>query len=120
MGEKNCAAIERRDFLKAGGAGLAALASSRYLPALPTYAVSQERVAPGNPLVLRSPQLEVVLDREDALPFQFLLLNLKTSIRGEDTGEKIAVTLCRLEPRTFKTVPAPALSWVDASGRQAS
>lgn len=119
MGENIRGSLERRDFLKAGGAGLVGLASSRYLPGIPSYAVQQERTAPGNPVMLRSAQLELVLDRHDALPFQFRLLNLKTTMHGEDAGAKIGVTLCRLEPWSFQSASAAAASWVDATPSQA-
>lgn len=119
MGKEFAGAIERRDFLKAGGAGLVGLASSKSLFGLPSYAAQQERNAPKKPVILRSPQLELILDPQDALPFQFRLLTLKTTIRGEDQGGKIAVTLCRLGPRTFKAAPVIAPSWVDVTPSKA-
>jgi hypothetical protein len=119
MANKITGAIERREFLKASGAGLLGLASSRYSSALPGEAAQQEGAAPQNPVILRTPQLEVVLDRQDALPFQFRLLNLKTTMRGEDAGGKIGVTLCRLEPWTFKTEPVAAATWVEVTASQA-
>ncbi len=119
MWETNKSAMERRDFLKAGGAGLIGLASSPCLFSLTNNAVQEERTTPGNPVILRSPQLELLVDREDALPFQFRLLTLKTTMRGEDLGGKIAVTLCRLEPWTFKTADLMAASWVETTPSQA-
>jgi hypothetical protein len=119
MGRNFRADIERRDFLRAGGAGLVGLASSRYLPSLSRHEPQQERAAPGNPVTIKSPRLEVVLNRQDALPFQFRLLNLKTTMRGEDTGGKIGVTLCRLEPWTFKTATTTAALWVEATSSRA-
>jgi hypothetical protein len=115
MGQRFRGDIERRDFLKSGGAGLMGLASSRYLPGFSSQALQQERTAPGNPIILKSPQLELVLDRQDALPFQFRLPTLKTNMRGEDTGSKIGVTLCRLEPWTFRTAPAVVPSWNEST-----
>jgi Endo-alpha-N-acetylgalactosaminidase len=118
MARKIRSAIERRDFLKAGGAGLAGLASSRYLPGLSIHSAQQGRNAPDNPVILRSPQLELVLDRQNALPFQFRLPALKTTMRGEDTGGKIGITLCRLEPWTFKTASAATPTWVESTSSQ--
>lgn len=118
MGDEIKGAVERRDFLKAGGAGLVGLVSSRYLLGLPDGA-QQQRTTPAEPILLKSPQLELVLDREDALPYQYRLPILKTTMRGEDMGGRIGVTLCRLEPWTFKTVPAAAASWVESTPSQA-
>lgn len=120
MGKRIRGAIERREFLKAGGAGLVGLASSHYLSGLPSPAAQQKLTAPTSPVILRSPQLELALDRHTALPFQFRLLTLKTTMRGEDMGGKIAVTLCRLEPWTFTTTPATAAIWVEVTASQAS
>jgi hypothetical protein len=119
MGKEIVGAIERRDFLKAGGAGLLGLASTRYLSGLPNSTPYQMRETPDSPVILKSAQLELVLDRQDALPFQFRLLALKATMRGEDAGGKIAVTICRLEPWTFKTMPAALSSWVEATSSQA-
>ena len=81
-------AIERRDFLRAGGASLVGLASSRYLAGLPSRAAQQERTAPENPVILRSPQIELILDRQAGLPFEFRLLTLKATMRGEEQAGK--------------------------------
>ncbi len=84
--------IYRRDFLKVGGAGLAALASAPLWADLP----ADTRSKPVDPVVLRSSSLEVILDRMDGLPYEYRLLTADVRMRGEDFGGKIGVALCRL------------------------
>jgi Endo-alpha-N-acetylgalactosaminidase len=119
MGEETRGAIERRRFLKTSGLGLVGLASSRLVSGLSSHTARQEPAVPDNPVILRSTQLELILDRQGGLPFQFRLLTLKATMRGEDNGGKIVVTLCRTEPWTFKTAPLTAASWVSAAPSQA-
>lgn len=110
--------ILRRDFFKASGAGLAALASTPLWAGAGNDIAAPDRTTPAAPVTLKSSQLELVLDGRDGLPYEFRLLALGTEMRGEDRGAKIEVTLCRLDPWTFTTIPLAA-SWSSVTGSQA-
>lgn len=110
--------IDRREFLKAGGAGVAGLAVFSGRGRLLAQGSYSERANPTDPVSLRSAQLEVILDRKDALPFEYRLLALKTRMRGEDSGSQIAATICRRNPWGFATGVIQARS-VTGSNRQA-
>src|SRR5258708_3015062 len=62
------------------------------------------RKAPTHPLVLRSPQIEVILDRDDALPYEYRLIANQAVIHGEDSGRAITATVFRAYPREFTKV----------------
>jgi Endo-alpha-N-acetylgalactosaminidase len=117
--EKRSRGIGRRRFLKAGGAGLAAFAS------VPLWTKAEEgraetlRSKPANPLVLKSSEMEMVLDREDGLPYEYRLTRLGTRMRGEELGEPMSATICRLQPRVFATDGLKAFS-VNASAAEAT
>lgn len=89
--------IRRRDFLRTGSAGLAGLiaapACGQLLPA-----GKATRRAPQNPVILRSPRLEIILDREDGLPYEYLLSPGGLHMRGEDSGRQIGATFCCRKP----------------------
>jgi hypothetical protein len=117
--ENRSRGIRRRRFLKAGGAGLAAFASS------PLWAQSVEgraqttRSSPANPFVLKSSEMEMVLIREDGLLYEYRLTTLGARMRGEELGEPMSATLCRLQPRIFATASVRASS-VKASATEAT
>jgi len=52
--------------------------------------------------VLRSPRLEVTLDRDDALPCEYRLLSNQTIIHGENSGRAIGAAVFRDDPREFR------------------
>lgn len=90
--------FDRRKFLKVGGAGLAGATSAPlWARALDRGDLSQRR-KPLNAVVIKSAQLEVVLDRNDALPYEYRLPALQTRMRGEDHGGQLTATLCRRKP----------------------
>jgi len=62
------------------------------------------RSAPSNSLVIKSADLEVVLDRSDGLPYEYRLVGNNRRMRGEDLGKPIDVTLCNKDAGTFSTV----------------
>jgi len=62
------------------------------------------RQAPADPVVLRSPQLEVILDRVDGLPYEFRLLSNQAVIHGEEAGRAITATLFRAQAHQFNQV----------------
>ena len=104
--------IRRRDFLRLGGAGAAAAGLYAALPARMVSAQAEKateepagaRSAPAHPLVLRSSQLEVTLDGDDGLPYEYLWRASGARLRGEDFGLKIAATICQHNPwRFFET-----------------
>lgn len=102
--------LHRREFLKAGATGLVGLASVPAWAGVFQSGESTERPAPQKPVVLKSSQIELFLDRDDGLPFEYRLKALGTTMRGEDFGAKIAVTLHRKQPYGFVTVPVRAVS----------
>jgi hypothetical protein len=98
----------RRHFLQWTSAGLAASSAQSLLPAAfgeQESAAPGERVAPSQPIVLKSAQLEVTLDGTSGLPYGYRLLRNDAQLRGEDFGEPMRVTLCRREPWSFQTAP---------------
>jgi len=88
-----------------GGGGLATFASRKLWTAWPAGMALPERVKAKEPVLLRSSKLQLILDREDGLPFQYQLLAAKESFRGEDFGKQIEVTICQREAWKFVTVP---------------
>ena len=96
--------MERRDFLQRTGAGLMGVAVAPWWSHLPGTAGAEGRRAPVNAVVLRTAELEVTLDREDGLPAGYRVLAGGGTVRGEETGRAIAVTVCRKEPRSFVVV----------------
>src|SRR5690348_10513301 len=110
--------IDRRKFLKVGSAGLVGLgAGPRWAGSL-AFGEPPQRRRPVNPVVIKSAQLEIVLDRTDALPFEYRLPALRTRMRGEDRGGQMTATLCRRKPWGFVTSLTEASS-VDATDTQA-
>jgi hypothetical protein len=76
--------------------------------------------APLPPVILKSPQLEAILDPDRALPSEYRLLAEKTSIHGDDSGRDITVTVFRAEPRAFDKItvrPASATSTATRAAR---
>ncbi|HKE23584.1 MAG TPA: endo-alpha-N-acetylgalactosaminidase family protein [Bryobacteraceae bacterium] len=57
--------------------------------------------APEHPVVLRSAQLEIVLDRDLGLPYEYRLLPGGAIIHGENNGREITVTTFRRERYKF-------------------
>ena len=110
--------LQRREFLKAGATGLIGLVSAPAWAGTFQGSELTDRAAPHNPVVVKSNQLELVLDRHDGLPFEYRLHALRTTMRGEDFGATVAVTLHRERPYGFSTVPLRASS-VRATDSQA-
>ena len=71
--------MNRRGFLRVGGAGAAVASTKALFPALLFGEESPveltDRIAPMNPVRLRSSEMEVVLDRDDGVPFEFRLVS---------------------------------------------
>ncbi len=100
--------IRRRDFLRMGAAGAAAAGLETLMPARVARAQAEEpsgtRPAPVHPVVLKSAQLEVTLDGDDGLPYEYVWRENGARLRGEDFGLKIAATVCQHQPwRFFET-----------------
>ena len=103
--------ILRRDFLRLGAAGAAAAGLNALLP---SCAAAQEqsaepepagtRAAPAHPVVLQSDLVEVTLDGDDGLPYQYRYKPTGATLRGEDYGEKITVNICNFESWDFFAV----------------
>lgn len=107
---KEFESLDRRRFLRL--AGTATVTTSSHWP---RSLFSQEdeiqhtdRPTPKNPVILRSQQLEVVLDREDGLPFSYRLTENAALVRGEDLGKPAAAIVCRKDPWQFSLLPLKA------------
>jgi hypothetical protein len=97
--------LDRRSFLRLSGAGAAVAGTKAIFPNL-LFAEQQtapltDRTAPVNPVRLHSSEMEVTLDRNDGLPFAFHLSANGATLRGEDFGKKISVTVCQKTPWKF-------------------
>jgi hypothetical protein len=60
------------------------------------------RAAPKKPVVLRSDELEVVLDGDDAMPYEYRLPS-GARMAGEAHGGRAIVTVCRKKTRGLRT-----------------
>jgi hypothetical protein len=105
--------IRRRDFLRWSAAGAAAagldVLLNAHAPAQQVAAASEgTRTAPEHPVVLHSDLVEVALDADDGLPYQYRYKPTGATLRGEDYGQKISVTICNFESWDFFAVTATA------------
>ena len=101
--------FNRRHFLQWGTAASIALASAPSLSANTTAvdaSVKEREHPPRQTVTLQSPELHVVLDAVNGLPYQYRLAQNNAVLRGEDLGQPAEVTLCRLEPWSFTTLAA--------------
>src|SRR5215469_14162874 len=92
--------INRRNFLRWGVSGIAAVSSGSFLPKLVAEQAGT-RAAPGKPITLRSASIELSLDPTDGLPFEYRLLKSGIRFKGEGAGVALNVRLCRREPWGF-------------------
>lgn len=100
--------LTRRTFLKFSGVAATGLAV-RKLVAQSSEATEEEplntRPAPANAIVIRSAELEVVLDRHDGLPYEYRLARGQRRMRGEDLGKPIMATVCNRQLWSFSAQP---------------
>jgi hypothetical protein len=94
--------IERRNFLQLSGLGFGAVVSGKFWESWQQELSSAERKMPGQPIVLQSAKLKVILDAEDGLPYSYELSNAER-IRGEDFGHRIRATICNRDIWAFYT-----------------
>ena len=91
--------MRRRDFLRMGGASVAAAGIGTLLPAARGQTQPQQpggtRTAPAHPIVLRSEQLLVTFDADDALPYEYRWRATGARLRGEDYGLKMTANVCQ-------------------------
>jgi hypothetical protein len=97
--------LDRRGFLRLSGAGVVVAGTKAIFPSQ-LFAEEKtvpltDRTVPANPVRLHSSEMEVVLDRSDGVPFAFHLLGSGATLRGEDFGKKISVTVCQKVPWKF-------------------
>ena len=101
--------MRRRDFLRLSSAGIAAAGLQTLLPGPIAQAQPAEpagtRTAPTHPKMLRSKQLEVTLDADNALPYEYRWIATGAKLRGEDFGLKMTATVC--EQATWRFFAAP-------------
>src|SRR5437868_14583786 len=101
--------LNRRTFLKLSGAAAAGLAGRNLYSQVPRQENTgplTSRNVPTNPIVIRSPDLEVVLDRHDGLPYEYRLLRGNRRMLGEDLGKPILVTVYDKLSGTIKNAAA--------------
>jgi hypothetical protein len=65
---------------------------------------AESRKPPEHSVVLRSPQLEVVLDRDFGLPYEYKLLSNQAVIHGEAAGREVYATVFQRQPYEFTKV----------------
>ena len=102
--------LNRRGFLLFAGTAAGALPTlfrSR-LFAQNDEAPHTDRPNPQNPVILRSAQLELTLDREDGLPFSYRLIGNGAVLRGEELGKQLGAIVCRKSPWQFSLLPLKA------------
>ena len=83
--QEDTAQLNRRTFLKLSSAAAAGLVGSNaysQIPAAENAGPLTARSAPENPIIVKSAELEVVLDRRDGLPYEYRLLrgNRRTEV----------------------------------------
>lgn len=74
----------------------------------PGSAAAEPRKQPLHPVVLRSPALEVILDRADGLPYEYRLLPDGVRFRGEDFGVQVAALIYARSGQNFSSIPLAA------------
>ena len=99
--------LDRRAFLRIAG-GTALVCATPHLVAHALEIASAERKSPAKPIVLKSETMEIVLDGEDGLPYEYRLITLKSRFRGEGFGQPMTATVCRKTPWQFPTVSLKA------------
>lgn len=100
----------RRHFLKWSTASLAAATSPAVFSLNSTAQeisgpASDVRTAPADPVMLRSAEMEVAIDPQNGLPWEYRLLSNNARLRGEDSADQPTVTLCCHQPWSFATAP---------------
>jgi Family of unknown function (DUF5696) len=80
-------------------------AAARFAIALAAFSLPPYSAA-GQSVVLKSTQLETVLDRSTGLPSEYRIAAAKASIRGADPVHRILVTVFTRKPYAFYDVPA--------------
>ena len=93
--------MNRRSFLRIGGGTLLACAAERALAS--DFSQGAGRSAPDKPIVLKTADLELVLDPEHGLPYEYRLPKLQTRFRGDVTGHPMVATVC--DKANWKFVP---------------
>jgi hypothetical protein len=99
--------LRRREFLKIGGVGVAAVAAAPLLAQVPQEKLTSRSV-PARPVILRTAKLELTLDSAHGLPYQYRLLSSRAVILGEDLGRPITARVCRKAEWTFANLPVTA------------
>ncbi|HZY63456.1 MAG TPA: hypothetical protein VFE38_13130, partial [Edaphobacter sp.] len=110
--------MNRRSFMKSGGAGLLAWTASARWRHLFAQTGLTPRSMPKDPVILRSPELEVVLDRKDALPYRYRILGSGINMRGEDLGGNLLAIVCSVKDWKFRPITVKVAS-AKATGNQA-
>jgi hypothetical protein len=99
--------MRRRDFLRLGAASMAATGLNAFVPAQLADAQPGEpvgtRSAPAHPVLLRSQKLEVTLDGEDGLPYEYRWTATGARLHGEDYGQKMTALVCERASWRFFT-----------------
>jgi len=113
--------LNRRTFLKFTGAAVAGVAGRRAhgqsAPRANDLPLTN-RGEPSQPVVLKSADIQLILDRHDGLPYEYRVARGQQRMRGEDLGKPITVTICNRMQGTFSTVSA-VVQKTTASDRQA-
>lgn len=103
--------LSRRTFLKFSSAAATGLAVHKIAAQSADTGhdeILDSRPAPANAIVIRSSELEVVLDGREALPYQYRVTRGQRLMRGEDLGKPIAALVCNQQSWTFELHPVQA------------
>jgi len=103
--------FNRRRFLQwTAAAGVITLGTEKLLQGQEQDKSAGTRQPPSGPIVLRSSDLEIILDPQHGLPYEFHLLQNGSRMRGEDFGLPIKALVCRKQPWDFATTELTAQS----------
>lgn len=84
--------LNRRAFLRIGGGTLLSCAAGCVLASELTQ--GPRRAEPSHPVVLKTADLELVIDPDLGLPYEYRLPKLQTRFRGDVSGRAMVATLC--------------------------
>jgi Endo-alpha-N-acetylgalactosaminidase len=100
--------VNRRTFLRLGGAALATAGTSRvWSQSSPDSSdlPLTTREEPKDPVIIQSEDLSLVLDRHHGLPYRYNFVRSLAYMLGEDLGQPITATFCDKAKWQFNTVP---------------
>jgi len=115
---EDIAILTRRTFVKFTSAAVAGFATGS---AQSTEKASEPplttRSQPSDPIVLKSAELELALDRHDGLPYEYRVTRSNRRMLGESLGRPIEATYCSKRSGEFKTIPVSVQKAIPAASQ---